>query len=106
MKQDLPDPRLVASARQVMDGPEEDEFSQETPLYITWFALGHVAVLIHLAVHALKAMTPMERGLAAGAIAVVGLPLALRLRVKARTAMATAETVGPASRRLAAEAED
>jgi len=108
MEQDLPNPRLVASARQIMDIPfgEDDEFSQETPLYITWFALGHAAVLIYLAVQGLRLMTPMERGLIAASIAVVGFSLALLLRTKVRTALAMAETVAPGSRRLPAEGED
>jgi len=106
MEQDLPDPRLVASARQVTDIPEDDEFAQETPLYITWFALGHAAVLIYLGLHALKIMTPLERGLVIGSILVVGLSLALLLRAKVKTGLAMAETVAPESRRLPAEAED
>jgi hydrogenase-4 membrane subunit HyfE len=110
METDLPDPQLVATARQIMDRPEQEEdeaLQEETPLYITWFALGHAAVLLYLALHALKIMTPMERGLAVSSIVVVGLSLALLLRAKLRTAMAMAETVEPASRRrFAAEAED
>lgn len=106
MEQDLPDPQLVASARQIMDIPMEDDvLNQETPLYITWFALGHAAVLLYLALHALKVMTPMERGLA-GSIAVIGLSLAFLLRAKVRTALAIAETIAPASSRLPAQAED
>jgi hypothetical protein len=109
MEQDLPDPRLVASARQITDLPTDDDDAlyEDTPLYITWFALGHAAVLLYLALHALKIMTPMERTLVCGSIAVVGLSLALLLRAKVRTAMAMAETIEPAScRRFAAEAED
>lgn len=109
MEKDLPDPLLVASARQIMDVPRdisEDDEHQDMPLYITWFALGHAAVLLYLALHVLKIMTPMERTLVAGTIAVAGLSLALLLRSKVRTALAMAETVEPASGRFAAEAED
>ena len=109
METDLPDPRLVATARQIMDRPEDDgeALQEDTPLYITWFALGHAAVLLYLALHALKIMTPMERSLVGGSIVVVGLSLALLLRAKVRTAMAMAETVEPGSgRRFAAEPED
>ena len=94
METDLPDPALVASARQIMDLPEEDAMQDEDgPLYITWFALGHAAVLLYLALHALKILTPMERALVGGSIAIVGLSLALLLRSKVRTAMAMAEVV-------------
>jgi len=111
MEKDLPDPLLVASARQIMDlprdFPDDDEaLQQDMPLYITWFALGHAAVLIYLALHVLKIMTPMERTLVAGAIAGAGLSLALLLRSKVRAALAMAETVEPASGRFASEAED
>jgi hypothetical protein len=98
MEKDLPHPELVASARQIMDIPEEDEMHDEDgPLYITWFALGHAAVLLYLALHLLKVMSPMERGLAGGTILLVGLTLALLLRSKLRTAMAMAEVVAPAA---------
>jgi hypothetical protein len=113
MEKDLPDPLLVASARQIMDLPwdipdddDDEALHQDMPLYITWFALGHAAVLLYLALHVLKFMTPMERTLVGGSIAVVGLSLALLLRSKVRTALAMAETVEPASGRFAAEAED
>ena len=47
MEKDLPDPQLVASARQIMDAPDDDtDGHEDTPLYITWFALGHAAVLL------------------------------------------------------------
>jgi hydrogenase-4 membrane subunit HyfE len=96
MEKDLPDPALVASARQIMDIPEEDEMQdEEAPLYITWFALGHAAVLLYLALHVLKVMSPMERGLAGGTTLLVGLTLALLLRSKIRTAMAMADVVAP-----------
>ncbi len=109
MEKDLPDPQLVASARQITDLPwdgpwdGDDELHQAIPLYITWFALGHAAVLLYLALHLLKIMTPMERTFTAGAIAVIGLSLVLLLRSKMRTALAMAESVEPASGRLAAE---
>ena len=110
MEKDLPDPLLVASARQITDVPrdmpDDEALHQDMPLYITWFALGHAAVLLYLALHVLKIMTPMERTLVAGTIAVAGLSLALLLRSKVRTALAMAETVEPASGRFAAEAED
>jgi hypothetical protein len=96
MEKDLPDPTLVASARQIMDIPEEDVMHDEdAPLYIIWFALGHAAVLLYLALHALMGMTPMERALAGGSIAIIGLSLALLLRSKVRTALAMAEVVAP-----------
>ena len=99
METDLPNPALVASARQIMDLPEEDAMHEEDgPLYITWFALGHAAVLLYLALHALKIMTPMERVLVGGSIAIVGLSLALLLRSKVRTALAMAEVVAPCER--------
>jgi hypothetical protein len=107
MEQDLPNPGLIASARQIMDIPDDEAaFDVDPPLYITWFALGHVAVLLYLAMHALKIMTPMERALVGGSIAIVGLSLALLLRSKVRTALAMAETVAPASGRFTTEAED
>jgi uncharacterized protein (DUF983 family) len=108
MEKDLPDPLLVASARQITDVPwdADDELHQDMPLYITWFALGHAAVLLYLALHVLKIMTPMERTLVTGTIAVIGLSLALLLRSKVRTALAMAEAVEPASGRFAAEGED
>src|SRR5690349_11211921 len=98
METDLPNPELVASARQIMDIPEEDEMHDEDgPLYITWFALGHAAVLLYLALHALMILSPMQRGLAGGTTVIVGLALALLLRSKLRTAMAMAEVVAPAA---------
>jgi hypothetical protein len=106
MEQDLPNPRLVASARQITDAPEDDARGEETPLYISWFAFGHVAVLLYLALHVLKVMTPMERGLVVASIAVIGLSLTFLLRAKVRTALAMAEAVAPASRRLPAQAKD
>ncbi|MDQ7251460.1 hypothetical protein [Dongia sedimenti] len=106
MEQDLPDPRLVASARQIMDAPADDmDLHAETPLYITWFALGHAAVLLYLGLHALKLLTPMERDVVCVSIVAVGLSLALLLRAKVRTALAMAESVAP-SGRLPAEGED
>jgi hypothetical protein len=96
MEKDLPHPELIASARQIMDLPEEDVMPNEDgPLYITWFALGHAAVLLYLALHALAILSPIERGLAGGTILVVGLTSALLLRSKLRTAMAMAEAVAP-----------
>ena len=111
MEKDLPDPQLVASARQIMDAPwdfadDDEALQQDMPLYIAWFALGHAAILLYLALHALKIMTPVEQALATGAIAVAGLSLALLLRAKVRTALAMAETVEPVSARFAAETEN
>jgi hypothetical protein len=98
MEKDLPNPELIASARQIMDIPLEDEMQdEEGPLYLTWFALGHAAVLLYLALHALTILSPMERGLAGGTTLVVGLSLAFLLRSKLRTAMAMAEVVAPAA---------
>ena len=98
MEKDLPHPELIASARQIMDIPLEDEMNdEEGPLYITWFALGHVAVLSYLVLYAFKIMSPMERGLAGGTVLLIGLALALLLRSKLRTAMAMAEVVAPAA---------
>jgi hypothetical protein len=98
MEKDLPDPALVASARQIMDIPQEDEMHDEdAPLTITWYALGHAAVLLYLALHVLKIMTPVERGLIGGTTLLVGLSLALLLRSKVRTALAMAEAVIPVS---------
>ncbi len=105
MEKDLPNPQLVASARQITDMPwdGDDELQQSIPLYITWFALGHAAVLLYLALHLLRIMTPMERTVVAGAIAVIGLSLVLLLRSKLRTALAIAEVIEPTSGRFAAE---
>src|SRR4051794_6949253 len=102
MEKDLPDPRLVATARQIADLPAEDDelMPEDMPLYITWFALGHTAVLLYLALHALKIMTPIECSLIGGSIVVAGLSLAPLLRTKVRTALAMAETVEPASSRF------
>jgi hypothetical protein len=96
MEKDLPTPELISSARQIMDIPEEHEMHDEDgPLYLTWFALGHAAVLLYLALHALAILSPMERGLAGGTVLLVGLALALLLRSKLRTAIAMAEVVLP-----------
>lgn len=96
MEKDLPHPALIASARQIMDIPVEDDFlDEEGPLYVTWFALGHVAVLSYLALYAFKIMSPMERGLAGGTVLLVGLALALLLKGKVRTALAMAEVMAP-----------
>lgn len=92
--------RLIASARQIMDVPEQDETPEpEDQLYLTWFALGHAAVLLYLGFRALRIMTPLEQALAWSAVAVVGLSLSFLLRSKVRTALAMAETVAPAERR-------
>jgi hypothetical protein len=91
--------RLIASARQIMDIPEETESSElDGPLYLTWFALGHAAVLLYLTLRALKIMTPLEQTLVWGAVIVVGISLSLLLRSKVRTALAMAEAVVPAER--------
>jgi len=64
---------------------------EDGPLYITWFALGHAAVLLYLALHALEIMSPMERGLAGGTTLLVGLALAFLLRtIRAERQAATA----------------
>jgi len=97
MERDLPYPELIASARQIMDIPEEDAMhEEEAPLTITWFALGHAAVLLYVALNVLKIMSPMERGLAGGAVLLLGLVLVLLLRNKLKAAMAMAEVVVPA----------
>jgi hypothetical protein len=91
--------RIVASARQIMDIPEDDEArEQDGPLYLTWFVLGHAAVLLYLALRALKIMTPLEQTLVWSAVVVVGFSLSLLLRSKVRTALAMAEAVVPAER--------
>lgn len=106
MEKDLPDPQLVASARQIMDAPDDDtDGHEDTPLYITWFALGHAAVLLYLGLHALRALTPLERNVVCVSIVVIVLSLVLLLRAKVRTALAMAESVA-SSGRLAAEGED
>jgi hypothetical protein len=93
--------RLIASARQIMDVPEQDEISDaEDPLYLNWFALGHAAVLLYLGFRALRIMTPLEQALLWSAAAIVGLSLAFLLRSKVRTALAMAEAVAPAERRV------
>ena len=98
MEKDLPYPELIASARQIMDIPEEEDMQDdEGPLTITWFALGHAAVLLYVALNVLKVMSPMERGLAGGTVLLVGLALVLLLRSKLKTAMAMAEAVAPAA---------
>ena len=100
MEKDLPDPQTIACARQIMDVPmdfpgNEDGFYNEAPHYIGWFALGHVAVLLYLALHWLTIMTPMERALAAIVVAVLGMTLTWMIRGKVRTAVAMAEIVVP-----------
>jgi hypothetical protein len=91
--------RLIASARQIMDAPEETESSeQDGPLYLTWFALGHAAVLLYLALRMLKITAPLEQGLVWSAAIIVGFSLSLLLRRKVRTAVAMAEAVVPAER--------
>jgi hypothetical protein len=91
MEKDLPDPELIASARQIMDLPEEDEMQNEDgPLTITWYALGHVGALLYLALNALTTLSPMERGLAGGAVLLIGGTLALLLRIDSQRQAATA----------------
>jgi Na+-translocating ferredoxin:NAD+ oxidoreductase RnfA subunit len=91
--------RIIASARQIMDVPEENEPPElDGPLYLNWFALGHGAVLLYLALRALRGMTPLEQALVWSAVAVVGFSLALVLRGKVRTALAMAMAVVPAER--------
>ncbi len=107
MERDLPNPTLVACARQIMDIPPEDEMPDEAePLHITGFALGHAAVLLYLALHVLESMTPTERGLVGGAVMAIGLALALLIRGKVRTGLAMAQCVAPTSSHLAAKAEN
>ncbi len=100
MEKDLPDPQMVACARQIMDVPmdfaaEEDALMQDTPHYIGWFALGHVVVLLYLAMHWLQIMSPAERAMVAITVAVLGATLAWIIRGKMRTAVAMAEIVAP-----------
>jgi hypothetical protein len=96
MEKELPYAETIASARQIMDLPQEHEMHDEDgPLYLTWFALGHAAVLLYLALHALAILSPMERGLAGGTVLLIGFALALLLRSKLRTAMAMAEVMVP-----------
>jgi hypothetical protein len=111
MEKDLPDPLLVASARQITDVPwdmsdDDAALHEDAPLYISWFALGHAAVLLYLALHAMRVLTLIERTLVGGSVVVIGLSLALLLRAKVRAALAMAESVEPLSGRFAAEAED
>jgi hypothetical protein len=107
MEKDLPHPELVASARQIMDIPEEDDMHDEDgPLTITWYALGHAAVLLYLALYALKIMSPMERGLAGGTTLLVGLTLAFLLRTtraerQAATALRPKARTSPPPSRVA-----
>ena len=66
MEKDLPNPELIASARQIMDVPPEDDMHDEDgPLYIAWFALGHAAVLLYLAVDDLVELAAVEPDAAA-----------------------------------------
>ena len=54
--------KLIAGARQVVSPPAEDEDAiEEGPLYLTWFALGHVAVLTYLVAHALHSWTAKDQ---------------------------------------------
>jgi len=55
---------------------------EDEPLYITWFAMAHAAVLLYLALEVVKAMSPMECGLAGGAVLLVGLALSFLLRTR------------------------
>ncbi len=100
METDLPDPQMVACARQIMDVPmdfasEEDALLQDTPHYIGWFALAHVVVLLYLALHWLQVGTPIERTMVAITIAVLGVTCAWIIRGKMRDAVAMAEIVAP-----------
>ena len=91
--------RIIASARQIMDVPDDDETPElDAPLYLTGFVLGHAAVLLYLALRALRIITPLEQALAWSVVLVVGFALALLLRSKVRTALAMAEAIVPAER--------
>ena len=99
MEKDLPDPQMVACARQIMDVPmdfaAEEDALQDAPHYIGWFALGHVVVLLYLALHWLQIMSPAERAMVAITVAVLGVTLAWIIRGKMRNAVAMAEIVAP-----------
>ena len=87
--------RLIDGARQVTELPEEDAVvSEEGPLYLGWFALGHAAVLFTLALRALCALSPMEQALVwFCSIAVVGFALITLVLARMREGLALAEVV-------------
>jgi hypothetical protein len=46
--------RVIACARQIMDVPEEDEpLAENGAVSLAWFAFGHAAILLYLALHML-----------------------------------------------------
>jgi Na+-translocating ferredoxin:NAD+ oxidoreductase RnfA subunit len=97
--------RLIACARQVADLPadEDEAVPQEGPLYLTWFALGHAAVLFYLAARALRALTPIEQTLIwGGGVAVIGFALTYLLLSRMREGLALAETVEVPTKRRGA----
>jgi hypothetical protein len=54
MNIDHPQSRVVACARQIMDVPEENEIACDHGVTsLIWFALGHAAILLYLALHLL-----------------------------------------------------
>jgi hypothetical protein len=84
MEHDLLNSGRIAAARQVMAVPEEGDMQEEDdPLYITWFAMAHAAVLLYPALASMKALSPTERGLSGGAILLVGIALSLLLGTSA-----------------------
>ncbi|WP_459859404.1 hypothetical protein [Dongia sp. agr-C8] len=72
--------------------------NEDGPLTLTWYALGHAAVLLYLALHALANLSPMERGLAAGTLLLAATAAALLWRDRLRAAIAMAEVLAPAAR--------
>jgi len=78
-----------------MDAPEDEALVQDEPRHLAWFALGHVAVLLYLAVHVLLHLTPVEQTFAwAATLGIIGLVLAHLVRRKVRTALALTKRFG------------
>ena len=96
--------RLIEGARQVTELPEEDPaFCEEEPLYLTWFALGHAAVLFTLALRLLHSLSPIEQVLIGGCfVALVGFVLAYLVLSRMRKGLARFETVEMRSARRSA----
>ena len=87
--------QLIASARQVMDVPDEEPLAQNGPPALTVFALAHIAVFLYLAIRALLLVTALEKALIwGGTIGLAGLLLSFLFRRKLRMAAALAKGIG------------
>ena len=87
--------QLIASARQLMDVPDEAPLAQDGPPALTIFALAHALVFLYLAIRALLLVVALEKALIwGGTIGLVGLLLSFLFRRKLRVAAALAKGIG------------